>query len=671
MATSNPNYKTDSTMDFFNFMKEYYSEQSTEKSLKTIDRRLTTNEGNISELREDVSVIRKDVKIIKDTILDGFSTTQPPVPDVDRRPRSTSQPKTGQTTSPKSPIPQSQPKIPTTIPRPSVGIGGVATAALAATAAAIPFVQSMISPKTAEPTEPNRVLGTITAPDISTDDYATAVRKASEQTGVPTQLLATIGEIESGSGKSMKNQTSSATGAFQFIDSTWAEMMKKFGSEKGYDVSKMSIQDIMKNQELMDLRYNNEMSAFMGAKYLQMNAKALKLDPSDPSAAGKLYLAHFLGGAGAKQVLEGKDLDENYMKRVIQQNRFMFEGLIDRNNPDPSRFREIVTGFAESKVKTAGSSKNVANVLETASSTGLSQQTDAQTAVLLSPITERPKSYGRGSEAGTGRREPSFQKSETGTGRRENIVSIGPKEQRLDPNRQTIVGQRLIEPKLDLVDETLKKSADVISLEEFKKNKEQLSAKPTVSAQPSDKDGRLPKLTADREDRAPSSKPDDILKTTAMKALGVAGRVSGALTAAEIFSEAADKYVDRSVAASVEQNLRQMGSQIPGPEGGVSYSMTPDQMQEYAARRTNELTKKALDDSNKSAQTNAQNTNKALKEFSVNLETGVVVMQPIVMPEKVIERNTPVPASSAESGVPPVLPPPSSVDHFNFGYVAP
>ena len=667
MVTSNPNYKTDSTMDFFNFMKEYYSEQSTEKSLKTIDRRLTTNESSISELKDDVSIIRKDVKIIKDTIMDGFSTTQLPVPDVDKRPRSTSQPRTGQTT-PKSPTSLVQPKIPTTIPRPSVGIGGVATAALAATAAAIPFVRSMISPKTAEP---KTELARVSAPNDDTNDYATAVRKASEQTGVPTQLLATIGEIESGSGAFMKNETSSATGAFQFIDSTWAEMMKKFGGEKGYDVSKMSIQDIMKNKELMDLRYNNEMSAFMGAKYLQMNAKALKLDPSDPSAAGKLYLAHFLGGAGAKQVLEGKDLDENYMKRVIQQNSFMFEGIIDRNNPDPSRFREIVTSFAESKVKTAESSKNVANVLETASSTGFSQQTDAKTADLLSPVTERPKSYGRGSEAGTGRREPSFQRSETGTGRRENIVSIGPKEQRLDPNRQTIVSQRLIEPKLDLVDETLKKSADVISLEEFKKNKEQLSAKPTVSALPSDKDEQLPKLTAVREDRATLSRQDKILQSTALKALGVAGRVSGALTAAEIISEVADKYVDRSVGASVEQNLRQMGTQIPGPEGGIAYDMTPDQMEEYAARRTNELTKKALDDSNKSAQSDAQNANKALKQFSVNLETGVVVMQPIVMPEKVIERNTPVPASTAEPGVPPVLPPPSSVDHFNFGYVAP
>jgi septum formation topological specificity factor MinE len=666
MATSNPNYKTDSTMDFFNFMREYYSEQSTEKSLKVIDRRLTTNESSISELKDDVSVIKKYVKIIKDTIMDGFSTTQPPVPDLNKKTKSTTPPRTGQT----KPPPLGQSRIPTTLPRPSVGVGGAVTATLAATAAAIPFVQSMISPR--KTAEPKTELARISAPDVDTDDYATAVRKASEQTGVPTQLLATIGEIESGSGASMKNPVSSATGAFQFIDSTWAEMMKRFGGEKGYDVSKMSIQDIMKNKELMDLRYNNEMSAFMGAKYLQMNAKALKIDPTDPSAAGKLYLAHFLGGAGAKQVLAGQDLDEEYMKRVIRQNRFMFEGQINLNNPDPIRFREIVTGFAESKVNTAASSKNVANVLETKPSPDLSQKTDAETGDLLSPLTERPGSYTRGSESGTGKREPSFQKSEAGTGRRENIVSIGPKEQRLDPNRQNIFGQRLIEPKLDIVEETLKKSADVISLEEFKKNKEQQSrGKSPVSVLSPDKEGQLPKLTVDRDDKPPISKQEELLNSSALKALGVAGRVSGALTAAEIFSEVADKYVDRSVDASVEQNIRQMGRQIPGPEGGIAYDMTPDQMEEYAARRTNELTKKALDDSNKSAQTNAQNANKALKEFSVNLDTGVVVMQPIVMPEKVIERNTPVPASTAEPGVPPVLPPPSSVDNFNFGYAAP
>ena len=147
----------------------------------------------------------------------------------------------------------------------------------------------------------------------------------------------------------------------------------------------------------------------------------------------------------------------------------------------------------------------------------------------------------------------------------------------------------------------------------------------------------------------------------------MAGRVSGAVTAAEIFSEVADKYVDRSVSASVVQNMRQMGTQIPRPEGGVQYSLDPDQMQEYAARRTRMLTDAAVNQSREQGQAPTQIANRALEETAEMNQGNVIMMQPIVMPEKVIERNTPVPAQGSEPGVPPVSPPPSSVDSFMFG----
>ena len=700
MATSNPNYKTDSTMDFFNFMKGYYSEQSTEKTLKTIDKRLSTSEGDISNLREDVTIVKKDVKIIKDSIEDlsanqkgilssiaelaaayGVGRGLKPIPTpgpprsgpaASPAPRTLPAPPTPPGPPPASPsAPSGRPSIrtaaqaPLTRPNvPAVRGFGIAAAAIAATTVAVPFIQSMMGRRQAG--EPNRILGGISVPDFETNDYSTAVKKASEQTGVPMQLLASIGEIESSSGANMKNPMSSATGAFQFIDSTWAEMLQKHGKEKGIDVEGLSLEDIMKNKELMDLRYNHEMSAYMGAKFLQMNAKTLKIDPSDPSAAGKMYLAHFLGGGGANKVISGENLEREYMRKVIQQNKNVFtdnqgKQKLDFDNPDQEAFRTIVMKFADSKMKKASQSQNVKSIVEAGSNdtTGLSLDTDAILAAdELGPQRFRPE-YTKSDEKGTGRRE--LQMPKTGA----SVTSIGPQEQKLDPNRQNIFGPDK-EPKFN-VKEVNRPSADVVNLEEYRQQKTQ----PPVSSltKPPESKQTTPTLTSKGEERSPIS-TDDSVKAVALKAMGVLGRVSGALTAAEVFKEVTDMYVDRSTAASVEQNLRQMGTQIPGPEGGVNYDYTPDQMQQYAARRTAELTKLAINESKTSAQSAAQNVSRSLEE-SAEVNQNVVIMQPIVMPERVIERNTPVPASTAEPGVPPVLPPPSSVDNFNFGYAAP
>ncbi|MBB5409292.1 cell pole-organizing protein PopZ [Paraburkholderia sp. HC6.4b] len=115
------------------------------------------------------------------------------------------------------------------------------------------------------------------------------IGKAASMVGVDPILLAAIGAIESAFNPSAKAGTSSASGLFQFINSTWQTMLRKYGSKY----------DIPPNTPQTDPRA----SALMGAEFIKENVAALKgvkatITPTD------VYLAHFLGPGGAKQLLK-------------------------------------------------------------------------------------------------------------------------------------------------------------------------------------------------------------------------------------------------------------------------------------------------------------------------------------------------------------------------------
>lgn len=111
---------------------------------------------------------------------------------------------------------------------------------------------------------------------------------AAKMAGVDPKLMATMAAIESGFNWQVKAGTSSATGLFQFINSTWQTMLKKYGAKYG----------IPMNTQPTDPRA----SALMGAEFIKENAMALKGVKSQLTDTD-LYLAHFLGAGGAKKLL--------------------------------------------------------------------------------------------------------------------------------------------------------------------------------------------------------------------------------------------------------------------------------------------------------------------------------------------------------------------------------
>lgn len=111
---------------------------------------------------------------------------------------------------------------------------------------------------------------------------------AARMVGVDDKLMATMAAIESGFDWTVKAGTSSATGLYQFVQSTWNTMLKKYGSKYG----------IPPGTPPTDARAN----ALMGAEFLRENAEALK-SVGRPLTDTDLYLAHFLGAGGAKKLL--------------------------------------------------------------------------------------------------------------------------------------------------------------------------------------------------------------------------------------------------------------------------------------------------------------------------------------------------------------------------------
>lgn len=108
-----------------------------------------------------------------------------------------------------------------------------------------------------------------------------------------SDIVSKIIGVESGGRFDAKNPNSSATGAGQFIESTWLRMFKQYFPEMAVTMS---------DAQIKELRLDPQISRQMVALYAQENAKFLSGAGIQPTDAN-LYLAHFLGAGGAKNVL--------------------------------------------------------------------------------------------------------------------------------------------------------------------------------------------------------------------------------------------------------------------------------------------------------------------------------------------------------------------------------
>jgi hypothetical protein len=115
-----------------------------------------------------------------------------------------------------------------------------------------------------------------------------AIEEAVDRTDTNYGYMMAMAEAESGFDPDAKAKTSSASGLYQFTDGTWKGMVDKYGKETG-----ISLDD--KN----DPRAN----AVMAGLYTKENGAYLKKNLGREPTNTDLYMGHFLGANGAKQIL--------------------------------------------------------------------------------------------------------------------------------------------------------------------------------------------------------------------------------------------------------------------------------------------------------------------------------------------------------------------------------
>lgn len=115
-----------------------------------------------------------------------------------------------------------------------------------------------------------------------------AISKASSITNVDYGFMMAMAEKESSFNPNAKAPTSSASGLYQFLDSTWNRMVDKYGAQHG----------ITRGDKLEPLA-----AAIMAGYFTKENAAIISKRTGRPCTSTELYMGHFLSGAGAAKLL--------------------------------------------------------------------------------------------------------------------------------------------------------------------------------------------------------------------------------------------------------------------------------------------------------------------------------------------------------------------------------
>lgn len=138
---------------------------------------------------------------------------------------------------------------------------------------------------------------------------AGAIQTASAQTGVDFSYLLQQANVESSFKANAKAKTSSASGLFQFIESTWIGMVKKYGDKYGLDTLASKISDSGRvssasaRQQILELRKDPKIASLMAGEFAADNREYLEKTVGGKIGSTELYMAHFMGAGGASEFL--------------------------------------------------------------------------------------------------------------------------------------------------------------------------------------------------------------------------------------------------------------------------------------------------------------------------------------------------------------------------------
>ena len=169
----------------------------------------------------------------------------------------------------------------------------------------------------------------------SKDEIVSFIKNAAQTIGVPESWLYSTAVQESALNPKAKAPTSSATGLFQFINSTWSNMVSKYGSKYGIG---------------MGDRENPQASAIMGALFMRDNINTLQ-SAGLPVNYSSVYGAHFLGSGDIKKLLSANPGEKaaNLFPEAARANKNVFY-----NKDNTPRTVSDVLAFFGAKLKSMG-----------------------------------------------------------------------------------------------------------------------------------------------------------------------------------------------------------------------------------------------------------------------------------------------------------------------------
>lgn len=168
-----------------------------------------------------------------------------------------------------------------------------------------------------------------------------AIADAARATSVDFNFLLAQAEVESAMNPQARAATSSATGLYQFIESTWLDTMKRHGARFGLGhvadqiavtaSGSAYVPDDARREAILSLRSDPQVASLMAAGLAEDNRAHLMPILGRQPSHGELYLAHFLGAGGAGRFLSELQADPGQnaaalFARPAAANRAIFYG---------------------------------------------------------------------------------------------------------------------------------------------------------------------------------------------------------------------------------------------------------------------------------------------------------------------------------------------------------
>ena len=180
---------------------------------------------------------------------------------------------------------------------------------------------------------------------------AYVLNSAGDKSNVDFDYLLQTAIRESSLNPEAKAPSSSAVGLFQFLESTWLQVMKEQGPRLGYQKYADAIavdsdgDYVVRNKamrkEILALREDPQVAADMAAAFTQSNGAYLEARFGKHPSPGELYIAHFLGPQGAEKLFRAGLENPDQIAAKLFPKQAKANPQIFYNSGEPRTIREL------------------------------------------------------------------------------------------------------------------------------------------------------------------------------------------------------------------------------------------------------------------------------------------------------------------------------------------